>query len=86
MIDMPIMKKVNTLKPPDIREIIRKGEWDKPTTGVALGYAQANLVILPEKHAFDFFFSVREIQNRALFLKSLNPANTSQASLLPDPM
>jgi uncharacterized protein YcsI (UPF0317 family) len=39
MIDMPIMKKVNTLKPPDIREIIRKGEWDKPTTGVALGYA-----------------------------------------------
>ncbi|MBP1734160.1 MAG: hypothetical protein H6Q53_447, partial [Deltaproteobacteria bacterium] len=41
------MKKVNTLKPAEIREIIRKGEWDRPTTGVALGYAQANLVILP---------------------------------------
>jgi len=49
------MRDINTLSPLKIRSIIRRGEWDKPTTGIALGYAQANLVILPEKYAFDFF-------------------------------
>lgn len=32
----------------------RSGEWDKPTPGLAPGYAQANLVILPREDAFDF--------------------------------
>jgi uncharacterized protein YcsI (UPF0317 family) len=35
-----------------IRQKIRKGEWNKPTTG--LRFAQANLVILPKKLAYDF--------------------------------
>ncbi len=34
--------------------LIRKGKWHRPTAGLALGYAQANLVVLPEKYAFDF--------------------------------
>jgi uncharacterized protein YcsI (UPF0317 family) len=34
--------------------LIRKGKWDRPTAGLAPGYAQANLVILPGKYAFDF--------------------------------
>ncbi|WP_339227155.1 putative hydro-lyase [Oceanobacillus sp. FSL K6-2867] len=38
----------------EIRELIRKGEWTKPTTGLAPGYTQANLVILPKKYAYDF--------------------------------
>lgn len=42
------------LKPKKIRQMIREGKWDGPTAGVALGYAQMNLVILPEKYAFDF--------------------------------
>ena len=48
------MKNIQQPTPKEIRSIIRKGKWDKPTTGIALGYAQANLVILPEKYAFDF--------------------------------
>src|SRR5512136_325414 len=48
------MKKIEQLSPKEIRSLIRKGKWDKPTAGLAMGYAQANLVILPEKYAFDF--------------------------------
>ena len=38
----------------EIRKMIRKGDWTKPTTGLAPGYTQANLVILPKKYAYDF--------------------------------
>ncbi len=48
------MKKIQQLAPRQIRRIIRKGKWDKPTAGLAMGYAQANLVILQQKYAFDF--------------------------------
>ncbi len=41
-------------KPSEIRTKIRKGELKKPTPDLAMGYAQANLVALPEKHAYDF--------------------------------
>lgn len=34
---------------------IREGKWSYPTSGIALGYTQANMVILPQKYAFDFF-------------------------------
>lgn len=45
---------ITKLHPKDIRRLIRNGEWDRPTSGLAMGYAQANLVILPEIYAFDF--------------------------------
>jgi uncharacterized protein YcsI (UPF0317 family) len=48
------MKNILQLTPKEIRDLIRKGKWDKPTAGLAMGYAQANLVILPQKYAFDF--------------------------------
>jgi uncharacterized protein YcsI (UPF0317 family) len=37
-----------------VRLACRRGEWTKPTAGLAAGYAQANLVILPKEWAFDF--------------------------------
>ena len=48
------MKNIKLLNPREIRTLVRKGKWDKPTAGLAMGYAQANLVILPQKYAFDF--------------------------------
>jgi uncharacterized protein YcsI (UPF0317 family) len=33
---------------------IRRGEWDRPTAGLAPGFAQANLVVLPRASAYDF--------------------------------
>ena len=44
----------------ELRKLIRKGEWDRPTTGLAPGYVQANLVMLPRDEAFHFLlFCVR---------------------------
>jgi uncharacterized protein YcsI (UPF0317 family) len=45
---------IRNLHPAEIRKSIRKGEFSGTTEGCADGYAQANLVILPEKNAFDF--------------------------------
>ncbi|QYJ15403.1 Putative hydro-lyase [Rubrobacter xylanophilus DSM 9941] len=44
----------------EARERIRRGEHTGPTAGLAPGHAQANLVVLPEEHALDFFrFCIR---------------------------
>jgi uncharacterized protein YcsI (UPF0317 family) len=37
-----------------IRAACRSGSWTSPTSGLALGYQQANLVVLPQEYAFDF--------------------------------
>lgn len=48
------------LSPAQLRSLIRKGEWKKPTSGLAAGYVQANLVMLPREDAFHFLlFCVR---------------------------
>lgn len=48
------------LSPAQLRELIRTGEWATPTTGVAPGFVQANLVMLPQEDAFHFLlFCVR---------------------------
>lgn len=38
----------------EARILIRAGRWTRPTSGLAAGYVQANLAILPREHAFDF--------------------------------
>jgi uncharacterized protein YcsI (UPF0317 family) len=40
--------------PSAVRAAIRAGEWTRPTAGLALGRVQANLVVLPERLAYDF--------------------------------
>jgi len=42
------------LSPRQIRKLIREGKWDRDTSGLAPGYAQANLAIIPQDLAFDF--------------------------------
>ncbi len=49
--DHPIYKETS---PRAVRELIRRGEWDFYTKGLAMGYTQANLVILPREDAFEF--------------------------------
>ncbi len=38
----------------EARRLIRNGEWTGTTSGLAAGYAQANVVILPQENADDF--------------------------------
>lgn len=42
------------MSPKEVRELIRKGEVNMPTSGMSEGYLQANLAILPKKYAYDF--------------------------------
>ncbi len=54
------MNAPSLLKPDEARKLIRSKEWDKPTAGMANGYIQANLAILPKELAFEFLlFSQR---------------------------
>ncbi|MGB9839876.1 putative hydro-lyase [Thermovenabulum sp.] len=51
---------MNNLNSYEARKLIREGKWQGPTCGMALGFVQANLVILPKKYAYDFLlFSFR---------------------------
>lgn len=45
---------LTTATPEAVRQLIRSGEWDKPTSGLCAGYAQANMAVLPRELAFDF--------------------------------
>lgn len=49
-----MLQQLKTLSPVQLRHLIRKGEYTGNTSGLAPGYTQANLVILPKKLAYDF--------------------------------
>ncbi len=38
----------------EVRRAARSGEWNAPTAGLARGFVQANLVVVPRELAFDF--------------------------------
>jgi len=67
------MRDITQLSPKQIRGLIRKGKWDKPTAGLAMGYAQANLVIVPEKYAFDFLLFCQRNPKPCPLLEVLEP-------------
>jgi len=48
------LKAASGAAPAEIRGRIRRGEWQRPTAGLAPGYAQANLVVVPREIAYDF--------------------------------
>lgn len=45
---------IEVLSPEEWRHLIRQGKWERPTAGLAPGYAQCNLVVLPRVQAYDF--------------------------------
>lgn len=40
--------------PVEARHIMRAGLYDRPTSGLCPGYAQANLIVLPKEQTYDF--------------------------------
>ena len=59
--------------PAEIRALIRAQEWTGPTSGLALGYAQANLVVLPHDLAFDFLLFCQRNPRPCPLLEVLEP-------------
>lgn len=49
-----MMQNSAILTPSKARMLIREGQWQGPTAGMAAGYTQANLAILKKEMAFDF--------------------------------
>jgi len=47
-------EELKKIHPKDIRALMRRQDFKDHTMGVAEGYVQANLAILPKKYAFDF--------------------------------
>lgn len=42
------------MTPKQLRDAFRQKQWTTPTVGLALGYTQANMAILPKEMAFEF--------------------------------
>jgi uncharacterized protein YcsI (UPF0317 family) len=70
---VPNIKNIGQLTAKEMRSLIRKGKWDKPTAGIAMGFAQANLVILPQKYAFDFLLFCQRNPKPCPLLEVLEP-------------
>lgn len=62
--------------PGEIRSKVRSGEWRRPTSGLAPAYAQANLVILDRKYAFDFLLFCQRNPKPCPVLEVLEPGVT----------
>ncbi len=77
------MKDFQLLGPGEIRTLIRKGKWDKPTAGLAMGYAQANVVILPQEYAFDFLLFCQRNPKPCPLLEVLEPGEFRTKFLSP---
>ena len=59
--------------PQELRKYFRQNTLVHPTTGLASGYAQANLVILPKSIAFDFFLFCQRNPKPCPLLEVLEP-------------
>lgn len=42
------------MTPTAFRHSVRNNAYQKPTAGICPGFAQANLIVLPKKDAYDF--------------------------------
>ncbi|MGA2550196.1 MAG: putative hydro-lyase [Burkholderiaceae bacterium] len=61
------------LTPAQLRALCRSGEWQAPTAGVAAGFVQANLVILPREFAFDFLLFCQRNPKPCPLIEVLEP-------------
>jgi uncharacterized protein YcsI (UPF0317 family) len=69
------MKTTATVNPREMRARIRSGEWTGPTVGLCDGYYQANLVILPQRLAEDFFLFCERNPGPCPLLESTAPGD-----------
>jgi uncharacterized protein YcsI (UPF0317 family) len=56
-----------------IRNRCRSGRWDQPTSGLAPGFAQANMVMLDRRYAFDFLLFCQRNPKPCPILEVLEP-------------
>lgn len=60
----------------DVRLACRRGEFKNQTSGLAPGYAQANLCILPKEYAFDFLLFCQRNPKPCPLIEVLEPGQS----------
>lgn len=69
--------------PKVMREKIRTGQWQGPTAGCSDGYAQANLVVLPEALASDFLLFCHRNPKPCPLLEVTDPGDPEPRTAAP---
>ena len=77
------MNAMDRASPTDVRAAIRRGEWTRPTAGLAPGFTQANLVVLPEADAFAFLRFCLRNPKPCPVLEVTDPGSPEPADLAP---
>ena len=69
--------------PDDVRQLIRSGSLIQPTSGIAPGYVQANLAILPRDLAFDFLLFCQRNPKPCPLLEVVEAGDVEPAQFAP---
>lgn len=69
--------------PSEVRTLIRQGEFRETTSGVAPGFAQANLAVLPKELAFEFLIFCQRNPKPCPILEVLEPGETEPRLIAP---
>lgn len=67
-----------------VRQACRTRTWTEQTSGLAYGFAQANLVVLPKEHAFDFLMFCRNNPKPCPLLDVTEPGDPVPRHVAPD--
>ncbi len=74
---------VQGLSPRDLRRLMRSGEWRTPTAGLAPGFAQANLVVVPRETAYDFLLFCQRNPKPCPLIDVTDPGSAEPAYAAP---
>ena len=69
--------------PGELRRLIRQGELARPTSGMAPGHVQANLVVLPRDLAFDFMLFCQRNPKPCPLIEVLDAGSTEPVQTAP---
>lgn len=64
---------IESLSPKQLRELCRSGAYTGPTTGLAKGHVQTNLMIVPREDAFDFLLFCQRNPKACPLVEVLEP-------------
>jgi uncharacterized protein YcsI (UPF0317 family) len=71
------------MTPAELRARFRRGELARPTAGMAPGFVQANLVVLPREQAFDFLLFTQRNPKPCPLLEVVEPGSVEPRLMAP---
>jgi uncharacterized protein YcsI (UPF0317 family) len=78
------LNSLDRMNPAEARGMIRRGDWLKPTSGLANGYTQGNLVVLPKELAFEFLLFCQRNPKPCPVLDVTEPGSGVPALVAPE--